>query len=214
MSYSYDAPEDDGRASPALDRKPTPRVRTTRVEALLPSQESTRQSSSKGTDILEKISKTFDPETQSRREADRASSMFQSHQLILLQSQIRDLNTTVLSLRSQLDDVERRRVDADRRADRLQNQIDINSAVTRARLYRSAADVPRHISPISISSTPDSTPDSNRRWEASFRDGGRSSWFGNVGRFSHDDDVVKVTRLPWSPPPQSPAQSPSPSGSE
>ena len=131
MSDSYDTDRD----SPACD-KLIPRgrrVRTARVEAPLPSQEPARQSSSKGTEILEKISKTLDPEAQSRREADRASSMFQTQQLILLQSQIRDLNSTILSLRNQLDDSERRRIDADRRADRLQNQIDITSAVTRCR---------------------------------------------------------------------------------
>lgn len=207
MSDSYDTDRD----SPACD-KLIPRgrrVRTARVEAPLPSQEPARQSSSKGTEILEKISKTLDPEAQSRREADRASSMFQTQQLILLQSQIRDLNSTILSLRNQLDDSERRRIDADRRADRLQNQIDITSAVTRARLYRSTARTPRHATPISISSTPESTPDRNRRWEATFRDGGHCSWSGNGDRFDHDD-VVEVARVPWSPPPRSPTQSPFP----
>ena len=213
MSDAFDPIEDDDEAKPLPRHKPAPRVRTKRVETPLLSQESTRQASSKGTDILDKISKTFDPEIQARREADRASSMFQSHQLIVLQSQIRDLNSTVLSLRSQLDDAERRCVNADRRADRLQNQIDINSAVTRARLYRSAAHVPRHASPISISSS-ESTPDRNRRWEATFRDGGSCSWFGNVDQFNHDDDIVEVTRVPWSSPPRSPAQSPPPSDSE
>lgn len=204
-----DSPDANGDI-PALP-KAVPRVRTARVEAPLLSQESARQPSSKGTDILDKISKSFDPEVQSRREADRASSMFQTQQLILLQSQIRDLNNTILSLRNQLDDSERRRVDADRRADRLQNQIDITSAVTRARLYRSAAHVPRHATPISISSTPESTPDRDRRWEGTFRDGGRCSWFGNADRFNREDDVVEVTRVPWSPPPQSPSvSSPSP----
>lgn len=207
-------PEDNIQASPAPRRRPTPQVRTTRVEAPLLSQEVTRQSSSKGTDILEKISKTPNPEVQSRRKADRASSMFQSQQLIILQSQIRDLNSTVLSLRGQLDAAERRRVNADRRADRLQNQIDITSAVTRARLYWSAAHVPRHATPISISSTPESTPDHNRRHEATFRDGGHCSWFGNVARFDHDGDVAEVTRIPWSPPPRTPAQSPPASDSE
>lgn len=212
MSDSYDPSKDDGEASPVPRRRPIPRVRTARAEGPLASQESVRQPSFKGTDLLEKISKTFDPEIQSRREADRASSMFQSQQLILLQSQIRDLNSTILSLRTQVDDTERRRVDADRRADRLQNQIDITSAVSRARLYRSATRVPRHVSPITISSS-ESTPDRNRRWEASFRDGGHSSWFGNVNRFDGDSDVVEVTRVPWSPP-HSPARSPPPSDSE
>ena len=118
MSNVFDHPEDDDEGGPAPSSKPAPRVRTTHIKSPLLSQEPTRQPSSKGTNILEKISQTFDPEVQSRCEADRVSSVFQSHQLILLQSQIRDLNATILSLRSQLDDSERRRVDADRRADR------------------------------------------------------------------------------------------------
>ena len=205
MSDSY--PEVDNKTSPAPCSRPTPRVRTIRVKSPLLSQEPGRQPSTKGTNILEKISQTFDPEIQSRREADRASSMFQSHQLILLQSQIRDLNNVILSLRSQLDDAERRRVDADRRADRLQNQLDINTAVTRARLFRSTTRVPRHASPISISSSPESTPDYNCRYEATFRDGGHCSWFGNADRLDQDDDVVEVTRVQWSPPAHSPATS-------
>ena len=209
--------EDDNGAGPVPRCRPIPRVRTARVEAQLPSQDSIRQPSSKGADVLEKISRTFDPEVQSRREADHASSMFQSQQLLLLQSQVRDLNATVLSLRNQLDDAERRRIDADRHADRLQNQIDINTAITWARLYRSATNVPRHTTPILILSSPGSspsTPDHHRRWEARFHGGGRCSWFGNGGQFDGDDDVVEVTRLPWSPPARSPAQSPPPSDTE
>lgn len=211
MSDSYDPPQDEDEAGPAPHRKLTPRVRTARIETPLPGQDGSRQSSSKGTDILEKISKTFDPEAQSRREADRASAMFQSHQLILLQTQIRDLNSTVLALRTQLDDSERRLINADRRADRLQNQIDITSAVTRARLYRSATRVPRHVSPITIPSSPETTPQHERRYEAVFRGGGRASWFGSPDRYNLDDDVVEVSRIPWSP---SPVQPPPQSDSE
>ena len=204
---------DTDRDSPVPRPRPTPRVRAARIEAPLPSQDSTRQSSSRGADILDKISRTFDPDVQSRREADRASSMFQTQQLILLQSQIRDLNNTILSLCNQLDDSERRRNDADRRADCLQNQIDITSAVTQVCLYRSASRVPRNATPISVPSTSESTPIRDRRWEATFRDGGRRTWFGNPDQLS-DDDVVEVVRVPWSPPPQySPAQSPPPSDS-
>ena len=145
-----DSSEDNSGAISVPSRKPIPRVRTTHAETPLPSQESARQSSSKGTEILEKISKTFDSEVQSCREADRSSSMFQSHQLILMQSQIRDLNSTILSLRGQLDDAERHCVNADRRADCLQNQINITSAITHARLYRPTSQVPRNVSPISL----------------------------------------------------------------
>jgi len=210
MSDSDEHPEDTDRGSPARCA-PTPRVRTARVEAPLPSQETVRHSSSKGTDLLEKISKTLDPEVQSRRDAERASSMFQAQQLILLQSQIRDLNTTILTLRTQLDQSERRCVNADRRADRLQNRVDIASAVTRARRSHSSRGI-RHPTPISVSSTSRSTPERNRRYEATFRDGGHCSWFGNRDRFNDNDDAVAVTRIPWSPSPGSQAPSPPQSG--
>ena len=185
------------------------RVRTVRVEALLPSRNVARQSSSKGLDFLDRITKSINPEQQSQRDSDRSSTIFQAQQLLLFQSQIRDLNQTILSLRSQLDHSERRRADADRRVDRLRNQIDITTAVTRARLYRSTevpAPTASRQNPISISSsssTP-STPDYNRRWEATFHDGGRCSWFGAAERLPFDEDIVEVTRIPWSPPPHSP----------
>ena len=123
MSDSFDPPEDDNRASPAPRHHPVPQVHTACIKTPLLSQESTHQPS-KGADVLEKISRTFDPELQSQCEAEQASSMFQSQQLLLLQSQVRDLNTTMLSLQTQLDDAECRR------ADQLQNQIDINTAIT------------------------------------------------------------------------------------
>lgn len=209
MSDSADPHGDTDRDSPIPHPRPTPRVRAARIETPLSSQDSARQTSSRGAEILERISKTFDPDVQSHREADRASSMFQTQQLIFVQSQIRDLNSTILSLRNQLDDSERRHNDADRRADRLQNQIDITSAVTRAHLHHSASRVPRHTTPISVPSTSESTPVRNRRWEATFRDGGRSTWFGNPNQLGSDDDIVEVVRVPWTPPPQySPAQSP------
>lgn len=195
-------------------------VRTTRVEAPLPSHKATRQPPSKGLDFLDRITKSIDPDHQARRDSDRASTIFQAQQLLLLQSQIRDLNQTILSLRTQLNDSERRRADSDRRADRLQNQIDITTAVTRARLYRST-EVPAPPTtcqnPISISSSsPASTPARNRRWEATFHDGGSYSWFGNVDRLPFDEDVAEVTRIPWSPtpPPPSVPQSSTESDSE
>lgn len=162
MSDSFNTDGDIGRGSPATHHEPIPQVRTARTEAPCPSQESTCQPSSRGTDILDKLSRTLDPEVQSRREADRASSTFQTQHLILLQSQIRDLDTSVLSLRSQLDDSERRCINADRRADCLQNQIDITSAVKQARLHRPTTRIPRRASPISISSSSEPALDGGR----------------------------------------------------
>ena len=92
---------DDSPSNPPL------RVRTTCVEAPLPSHSSGRQPSAKAFDFLEKITKSLDPENQARRDAERTSMIFQSQQLFLFQSQVRELNTTVQSLRGQLDNAER-----------------------------------------------------------------------------------------------------------
>lgn len=151
---------------------PTPRVRTTRVSAPLPSHGPSRQPSAKAFDFLEKITKSLDPENQVRRDAERTSMIFQSQQLLLFQSQVRELNTTVQSLRAQLDNAERRWADADRRADRLQRQLD---TTTHGRLFRSADQVPHYYSnpppapSPSYSSSPTSTLDHNRRYEATQR---------------------------------------------
>ena len=195
---------------------PSLRVRTTRVETPLPAHGSGRQSSSKAFDFLEKITKSLDPENQARRDAERTSMMFQSQQL-LFQSQVRELNTTVQSLRAQLDNAERQWADADHRADRLQPQLDMT---TRGRLFRSADQVPHYYSnpprapSPSPPSSPASTPEHDRRYEATFNDCGPCSWFGNPNRVDHDVDVIQVNRVPWSPPPHSPAQSPPLSDSE
>ena len=188
------------------------RVRTVRMEAPLPSRNVAHQSSSRGLDFLDRITKSIDSEQQALRDSNRTSTIFQAQQTLLLQSQIRDLNQMVLSLCTQLDDSECRRVGADRRADRLKNQIDIATAITCARLFWSTK-VPTpstsRQNPISISlSDSPSTPDHDRRWEATFHDGGRCSWFGGVDRFPSDEDVVEVTQIPWSPTPRSPPQSP------
>jgi len=161
--------------------------------------------------------KSLDPEAQARRDVERNSMIFQSQQLLLFQSQVRDLNSTVDSLRKQLDNAERRWAEADHRADRLQRQLD---ATTHGRPSRSVNQVPRYYrtptpAPSSPSSpSPTSTPDHNRQYEATFNDGGRCTWFGNAGRSNNDDDVVQVDCIPWSPTTRSPAQSPPPSGSE
>jgi len=148
-------------------------------------------------DFLEKITKSLNPENQAHRDAECTSTMFQSQQLLLFQSQVRELNTTIQSLRMQLDNAERRWADADRRADRLQQQLDLT---TRGQLFRPADMVPHYhgnpppASP-SSSSSPASTPDHDRRYEATFNDGGHCTWFGNGSRFDDDDNVILVERV-------------------
>jgi hypothetical protein len=206
---------DEAPPPPVRRPKPTPRVRTTRKDsAVVPA----RQSSSKGFDFLDRIAQSLNPEHQAQRDAERTSALFRSQQLILLQGQIRDLNQTVQTLRSQLDDSERRRVDSDRRADQLQNQIYVASVVNQAQLHRPAAR-PSYREPAVAAAPSESSPsspdsDQDHRWEATYRDGGRCSWFGNGNRLNSDDDVVEVNPIDWSPSPRSPAQIPPASDSE
>lgn len=200
-------------APPPHTTQPAPRVRTTRKSTAGP----VRQPSARGHDLLGRIADSLDPQQQASRENERASALFQSQQLILLQGQIRDLNQTNQFLRNQLDDSERRRANADRRVDQLQNQIYISSLVRQVQPRQPSTRPYRE--PITPAGLTDSSPstqttDRNRRWEATYRDGGRCSWFGNGSRLNSDDDVVQVNRIPWSPSPRSPAQAPPPSDSE
>ena len=201
--------------TPVPRPKPTPCVRTTWKEsAPVPAC----QSSTRGFNFLDKIVQSLDPGHQAQRETERTSALFQLQQLILLQTQIRDLNQLTQTLRNQLDNSERRRVDADRHVDQLRNQLYITSVVNQAQvqppvtrpLYREPP-VARALSE-SHPNSPNS--DQDRRWEASYRDGGHSSWSGNGHRLNSDDDVVEVNPIPWSPSPRSPVQSPPPSDSE
>ena len=200
---------DDETPAPVRRPKPTRRVRTVRTES---TPAAPRQSSSKGLNFLDKIAQSLDPDHQAQRDAQRTSALFQSQQLILLQGQIRDLNQLVQNLQTQLGDSERRRVDADRRADRLENQIYVSSVVNQAQAQRSTANPQYRDQPTTIvlSDSNPGTPnsDEDHRWEATFRDGGRCSWNGNVGRLNSDPSVVEVNPIPWSPSQRSPPQSP------
>ena len=109
--------------------QPAPRVRTARKTSTMVSA---RQPSTRGSDVIDRIAHSLDPQRQAQRNAEQSSTLFQSQQLILLQSQIRDLNQTIQTLRDQVTDSERRRVDADRRADQLQNQMYITYALRQA----------------------------------------------------------------------------------
>ena len=185
-----------------------PRVRTTRkTSAAAPA----RQQSVKGSDLLDRIADSLNPQHQAQRDAERTSALFQSQQLILLQSQVRDLNQTVQTLRNQLDDSERRRVSAERRVDRLQNQIYITSLIRQTQPPQTAHPLYREppvAAALAESSPSSQSLDQDRHFEATYRDGGRCSWFGNEHRLDSDDDIVEVSRIPWSPSPRSPAQNP------
>ena len=212
---SDDADDEVTPPAPVRRPRPTPRVRTTRKE---PAPAPACQGSTRGVEFLGKIAQSLDPEHQAQRDTERTSTLFQSQQLIFLQAQIRDLNQLVQTLRNQLGDSERRRMDADRRADQLQNQIYITSAISQANARQPTTCPPYREPPVTTPSpepcpsTPNS--DQDRRWEATFREGGHCSWFGNGQRLDSDSDVVEVNPIPWSPSLRQPAQSPPPSDSE
>jgi hypothetical protein len=120
---------------PVHHPKPTPCVQTTQKDSAVALA---RQSSSKGFDFLDRIAQLLNPKHQAQCDTEQMSALFQSQQLILLQGQIRDLNQTVQTLCSQLDDSELCRVDSDRCADQHQNQIYVASVVNQAQLHRPA----------------------------------------------------------------------------
>lgn len=178
---------------------------------------SARQPSTRGSDVLDRIAHSLDPQRQAQRDVEQSSTLFQSQQLILLQSRIRNLNQTIQTLQDQVTDSERRRVDADRRADQLQNLMYITSALRQAQQPPAVTNPPYRESATRAAPTesPPNTPGAprNQRWEAVYRDGGRCSWFGvgdGAQPDSDDSDVVGVNRIPWSPSPRSPAQFPPP----
>ena len=204
----------DDEAPASVHRpQPTPRVRTTRGKS---TSATTRQSSMKGLNFLDKIAQSLDPNHQAQRDAQRSSALFQSQQLILLQGQVRDLNQLVQTLQTQLADSERRRMDTDRRADRLENQVYISSVMSQAQGQRPVTHLEQPTTIVPAGSSPSTSGSGqHRRWEATFRDGGRCSWNGNGSRLNSDPSVIEVNPIAWSPGgPCSPVQSPPSTESE
>ena len=195
--------------------RPTPHVRTVRKE---PAPSTGCQSLTRGFNFLDKIAKSLDPAHQAQRDTEQTSTLFQSQQLILLQAQIRDLNQLNQTLCTQLDNSERRRVDADRCADQFENQLYISSVVNQAQVQWPITCPPYREQPTTIvlldshPGTPDS--DQSHRWEATFHDGVRCSWNGNGSHLDSDGSVIEVNHIPWSPTARSPVQSPPPSDPE
>ena len=199
-----DGADDEAPPAPIRRPRPTPRVRTARKES---AQAPSRQPSTRGFDFLDKIAQSLNPEHQAQRDTERTSALFQSQQLIFLQAQIRDLNQLVQALRTQLDDSERRRVDADRRADRFQNQVYVTSMINRVNTQHPIAHPPCCEPPVAAS--PESclhnpNLDQDRRQEVTY----------HGHQFSSDDDVIEVNPVPWSPSLRSPVQSHSSSDSK
>lgn len=199
-----DGADDEAPPAPIRRPRPTPRIRTTRKES---AQAPSRQPSTRGFDFLDKIAQSLNPEHQAQRDTERTSALFQSQQLIFLQAQIRDLNQLVQALRTQLDDSERRRVDADRRADRFQNQVYVTSMINWVNTQHPITHPPYCEPPVAAS--PESclhnpNLDQDRHREVTY----------HGHQFSSDDDVIEVNPVPWSPSLRSPVQSHSSSDSK
>ena len=190
--------------------KPAPHVRTTCKE---PTPTATCQLSTRGIGFLDRIAQSLDPTHQAQRDTERTSTLFQSHQLIMLQAQIRDLNQLNQSLCTQLDDSQWRHADADRRADRLKNQLYISSVVNQVQQPAIRPPYCEQPTTIVLSDSQPGTPnlEQGHHWEATFHDGGCCSWNGSRNCLDSDDSVVKVNCITWSPTPHLRIQSPPPS---
>ncbi|KAG2138461.1 hypothetical protein DEU56DRAFT_944770 [Suillus clintonianus] len=84
-----------------------------------------RTSRSAGVDLLATISASLDPRLQAVRDEDRSARAIQSTQVMSLTTQLRDAHATVNKLHGQLAQVERERANAERRADRLEMQLEM-----------------------------------------------------------------------------------------
>jgi len=84
-----------------------------------------RTSRMAGTDLMAKLSATFDPASQQARDADRANRSMQNAQLLALSQQLRDANTTTEGLRTQINDLQSRLHEAERARDRADLKLEM-----------------------------------------------------------------------------------------
>ena len=176
-----EAPRKAPAPAPAASR-PTPRVRTTKVDTPLPSRLSSsngRKPATRGLDLLTSMGEALNPQNLSQRESDRALMMYYQQQLLVLQNQN-------FSLQTQLNQSERYRNMTERRADCLEYKLGIALSAQ-----------PRGQHP-PISPPPAVTR--NTRWQATYQDGGQSSWFGRYEDGPTDlADADGIQIIPWSP---------------
>jgi hypothetical protein len=188
--------EDPREAPPTLTpsaSQPAPCVRTVRVDTPLQSRLSNtngRKPTTRGLDLLTSMSEALDPQNIAQRESERTSMMFYQQQLLVLQNQN-------FSPQTQLNQSERRRNIAERKADRLEYKLG---------LALSAQSRGRH-----VSISPPPAISRITRWQATYRDGGHFSWFGRYEDGPADvADAADVRTIPWSPtsPPYQPTTPP------
>ena len=85
----------------------------------------THRNPRRGLDIVNKLSKAFDPEAQKLRDEERSNRSLQSAQFLTLSQQIRDATTTIENLRSQIAIVQGHAHDADRARDRAELKLEM-----------------------------------------------------------------------------------------
>ena len=179
--------------APATNQ-PTPRVQTVRVDTPLPSRLSNtsgHKPTTRGLDLLTSIGEALNPQKIAQSESERASMMYYHQQLLVLQNQN-------FSLQTQLNQSERCCNMAECRADHLKYKLGI-ALSTQSRGQRPSISPPPAIT-------------RNTRWQATYRDGGQSSWFRRYEDGPADlTNTADVHIIPWSPtspPPATPPDSP------
>jgi hypothetical protein len=93
--------------------------------SITPASRPSRTSRTPGLDLLTSITASLDPRLHAARDDDRAARTLQTTQIISMSNQLRDANMTINGLRDQLLQVERERTNAERRADRLEMQLEM-----------------------------------------------------------------------------------------
>ncbi|CAA7263074.1 unnamed protein product [Cyclocybe aegerita] len=99
---------------PRKDSTNTQRQRATKSKIKKDTEEPSCQQ------LLSSISTALDPATQAARDEDRASRSLHTTQLLTMGQQLRDAHATIESLRTQLQQAERARYEAERQADRIE----------------------------------------------------------------------------------------------
>ncbi|KAK7685823.1 hypothetical protein QCA50_011169 [Cerrena zonata] len=189
--------------SSALSQKP-PVARAVKIEQELPSAGASvrrpRGGAGAGLEILSQISQNFTPAAQAARETSRTERALQSTQIMALNDQIRDANATITDVRNQLMASERTREAAERRADRIEQRLEMMQMMhsfegrdhhDRHRYSPYSRHPSRDFSPVyrrHLRQTPHSpiTPSRRQsRYDVTYRDGGRARYFATPAE-AHD----------------------------
>ncbi|TDL21626.1 hypothetical protein BD410DRAFT_865021 [Rickenella mellea] len=165
--------DDDDERPPAKKQKPAvARAVAIKVDTPLPPVTTRRSRGPAGLDVLNRLSQNFDPAVQAARENERTARSLQASQIQTLSTQIRDLNSTVTSLRTQLLESERHRHEAERRADRVEQQLHMEEMFRRVSGRREISY-----------ERPPPPPPPPERYHVRYRDGGEARFYGHPEDF-------------------------------